>query len=62
LSGLGLARSVVMDYNPSNGDTILGPCKIDNTIGNNCDSAIKLPDTGETINTEVNPGTQIGSQ
>jgi hypothetical protein len=62
LSALGLARSVVMDYNPSNGDTISGPCKIVNTIGNNGDSSITLPDTGETTSTEVIPGTQIGSQ
>jgi Ca2+-binding RTX toxin-like protein len=62
LSALGLARSVVMDYNPSNGDTISGPCKIVNTIGNNGDSTITLPDTGETTSTEVIPGTQIGSQ
>jgi Ca2+-binding RTX toxin-like protein len=61
LSALGLARSVVMDYNPSNGDTISGPCKIVNTIGNNGDSTITLPDTGETTSTEVIPGTQIGS-
>jgi Ca2+-binding RTX toxin-like protein len=45
LSALGLARSVVMDYNPSNGDTISGPCKIVNTIGNNGDSSVTLPDT-----------------
>lgn len=34
LSVLGLARGVVMDYNPANGDTISGSCKIVNTIGN----------------------------
>jgi Ca2+-binding RTX toxin-like protein len=62
LSALGLARSVVMDYNPTNGDTISGPCKIVNTIGNNGDSSITLPDTGETTTTEVIPGTQIGAQ
>jgi Ca2+-binding RTX toxin-like protein len=62
LSALGLARSVVMDYNPSNGDTISGTRKIVNTIGNNGDSTITLPDTGETTSTEVIPGTQIGSQ
>jgi Ca2+-binding RTX toxin-like protein len=58
---LTLARSVVMDYNPSNG-AISGPCKIVNTIGNNGDSSITLPETGETTSTEVIPGTQIGSQ
>jgi Ca2+-binding RTX toxin-like protein len=62
LSALGLARSVVMDYNPSNGDTIGGPCKIVNTIGNNGDSSITLPDTGETTTTEVIPGSQISAQ
>jgi Ca2+-binding RTX toxin-like protein len=62
LSALGLARSVVMDYNPSNGDTLSGPCKIVNTIGNSGDSSITLPDTGETSSTEVIPGTTIGAQ
>jgi len=60
LSALGLARSVVMDYNPSNGDTISGPCKIVNTIGNGGDSSITLPDTGET-QTEIIPGNTIGA-
>ena len=59
LSALGLARSVVMDYNPSNGDTISGPCKIVNTIGNNGDSTITLPDTEETTSTEVIPGSRL---
>jgi Ca2+-binding RTX toxin-like protein len=62
LSSLGLARSVVMDYNPSNGDTLSGPCKIVNTIGNTGDSSITLPDTGETTSTESIPGTTIGAQ
>ncbi len=50
LSVAGLARSVVMDYNPSNGDTLSGPCKIINTIGNSNSDASKflLPDSGET--------------
>jgi RTX calcium-binding nonapeptide repeat (4 copies) len=54
LSALGLARSIVMDYNPSDGDTISGMCKIVNTQGNgNSDSVdgipqVTLPDTGET--------------
>jgi hypothetical protein len=34
LSALGLARNVVMDYNPSNGDALSGTCKIINTVGN----------------------------
>ena len=29
----GLARAIVLDYNPDNGDTISGQCKIINTIG-----------------------------
>jgi hypothetical protein len=50
LSALGLARSVVMDYNPSNGDTLSGPCKIINTIGNGDSSNAfnVLPNTGDT--------------
>lgn len=32
LSLLGLARTVVLDYNPHNGDTIAGQCKVINTI------------------------------
>jgi Ca2+-binding RTX toxin-like protein len=50
LSALGLARSVVMDYNPSNGDTLSGQCKIVNTIGNgNSNSGPQvLPDTGDS--------------
>jgi hypothetical protein len=54
LSALGLARSVVMDYNPSKGDTIAGQCKLVNTLdGSNNSERIKgiprtpLPDTGE---------------
>ena len=33
VSALGIAKSVVMDYNPGYGDTISGPCKLVNTIG-----------------------------
>ena len=53
LSAIGLAKSVVMDYNPANGDTISGPCKIVNTIGNgNTDiPQITLPDTGGNSDT-----------
>jgi Ca2+-binding RTX toxin-like protein len=32
LSLLGLARAIVLDYNPDNGDTIAGQCKVVNTI------------------------------
>ena len=52
VSALGLGAGIVMDYNPSNGDTISGPCKLVNTIGGtNSDSGLPLaglPDTGET--------------
>ena len=39
ISLLGLARSVVLDYNPDNGDTIAGQCKIINTVGGSSNSA-----------------------
>jgi Ca2+-binding RTX toxin-like protein len=53
LSLLGLARSVVLDYNPSNGDTISGQCTLVNTVGNsqnNNNNApnVNLPETGDT--------------
>lgn len=32
LSLLGLARAIVLDYNPDNGDTIAGQCKVINTV------------------------------
>ena len=53
LSAIGLAKSVVMDYNPANGDTISGPCKIVNTIGNGNTEIpqITLPDTGGNSDT-----------
>ena len=52
----GLARSIVLDYNPSNGDTISGTCSLVNTIGNNNQNVpnITLPETGDTGS---NPGT-----
>ena len=68
LSALGLAKTVVMDYNPSNGDTISGFCKIVNTIGNGDTSdipTVTLPNTGEggsTGTSEVIPGTSIGAE
>jgi Ca2+-binding RTX toxin-like protein len=52
LSVVGLARGVVLDYNPSNGDTISGSCKLVNTVGNannnNNNPNIELPNTGDT--------------
>jgi Ca2+-binding RTX toxin-like protein len=51
LSVAGLARGIVLDYNPSNGDTISGSCKLVNTVGNaqNANNNnIELPDTGDT--------------
>ena len=78
LSALGLARSIVMDYNPSNGDTISGFCKIVNTQGNDKSNTIDgiptvtLPDSGETgsstgsssssSSSPIIPGTMIGAQ
>jgi hypothetical protein len=68
LSALGLARSVVMDYNPSKGDTIAGPCKIVNNLSDHSPdvpegiSKETLPDTGETSssNNEIIAGS-LGS-
>jgi hypothetical protein len=52
LSVAGLARSVVLDYNPANGDTISGSCTLVNTIGNNQNNNnipnVTLPDSGDT--------------
>jgi Ca2+-binding RTX toxin-like protein len=76
LSALGLARSIVMDYNPSNGDTISGFCKIVNTQGKDKSNTIDgiptvtLPDSGETggstdsssTSSPIIPGTTIGAQ
>jgi RTX calcium-binding nonapeptide repeat (4 copies) len=67
LSALGLARSVVMDYNPSKGDTIAGPCKIINNLSSQSPDIPKglpkdtLPDTGETSsNNEIIAGALAG--
>jgi Ca2+-binding RTX toxin-like protein len=52
-----IARSaVVMDYNPNEGDTITGKCKLVNTIGNAQDNNtnINLPDTGDTTEDNSN--------
>ena len=43
LSMLGLARAMVLDYNPDNGDTIGGQCKIVNTIVGNDTGAEHIP-------------------
>jgi hypothetical protein len=67
LSALGLARSVVMDYNPSKGDTIAGPCKIVNNLSSDSTDVPKdisketLPDTGESAsNNEIIAGAVAG--
>lgn len=71
LSALGVARSVVMDYNPSKGDTISGPCKIVNNLSDDPSERGKvkgipqdtLPDTGEassSINNEIVGGALTG--
>jgi Ca2+-binding RTX toxin-like protein len=71
LPALGLSKTVVMDYNPSNGDTLSGSCRIVNTIGDASTSDIpsfELPDTGESVtesgsaeSSEIVPGTGISS-
>lgn len=49
VSLLGLARAVVLDYNPNNGDTLAGQCKVVNTVGSTDSSSssdapnIKIP-------------------
>jgi Ca2+-binding RTX toxin-like protein len=54
LSVAGLARSMVLDYNPANGDTISGKCTLVNNVGppgggvRGATPKITLPDTGET--------------
>jgi hypothetical protein len=52
---VGLARSIVLDYNPANGDTISGHCTLVNNVGRSggggeggVGAATTLPDTGET--------------
>jgi len=47
LSLLGLARAIVLDYNPENGDTIGGQCKVINNVddpGADNVPKLKLPD------------------
>jgi Ca2+-binding RTX toxin-like protein len=59
----GLARSIVLDYNPANGDTISGQCTLVNNVGpsggsgGRTASQITLPDTGET-SSDSSLGTQ----
>ena len=57
LSALGLAKSAVMDYNPSNGDTISGPCKLVNTIGDGDTDVpqITLPNTDGDTESGISP-------
>ncbi len=43
LSMLGLARAMVLDYNPDKGDTIAGVCKIVNTVVGNDTGAETIP-------------------
>jgi RTX calcium-binding nonapeptide repeat (4 copies) len=67
LSALGLAKGVVMDYNPTKGDVISGPCKVVNTLAMSKISGMPaaLPDTGEsggsstTSASEIVPGIPI---
>jgi hypothetical protein len=44
---LGLARAIVLDYNPDKGDTIAGVCKVVNTV--------TADDTGEESIPEIDP-------
>jgi hemolysin type calcium-binding protein len=57
----GLARSIVLDYNPANGDTISGQCTLVNNVGpsggRGAVPPTSLPDTGET-SAENSLGTQ----
>lgn len=43
LSLLGMARAIVLDYNPDNGDTVAGQCKIVNTVVGNDTGAESIP-------------------
>jgi Ca2+-binding RTX toxin-like protein len=47
VSLLGLARAIVLDYNPDNGDTIAGQCKVVNTIGGS--GSASIPNNGPNI-------------
>jgi Ca2+-binding RTX toxin-like protein len=42
----GLGPGIVLDYNPSNGDTVAGECKILNNMGTNIDSEIEIKPPG----------------
>jgi Ca2+-binding RTX toxin-like protein len=59
------SAAIVMDYNPNEGDTITGKCKLVNTVGNaqnannNNIPNINLPDTGDT--TEDNSSNVLSS-
>lgn len=57
LPALGLATGIVMDYSPTDGDTISGPCKLVNTLGTISSGTnvplATLPDTGETDGTST---------
>jgi hypothetical protein len=57
------SAAIVMDYNPDEGDTITGKCKLVNTVGNtqnannnnnNNTPNIELPDTGDTTEDNSN--------
>jgi Ca2+-binding RTX toxin-like protein len=50
------SSAIVMDYNPNEGDTITGKCKLVNTVGNaqNNVSNIELPNTGDNAEDNSN--------
>jgi Ca2+-binding RTX toxin-like protein len=66
LSVAGLARSIVLDYNPSNGDTISGQCTLVNNVGRSgvgggegAGAAATLPDSGETPSSSPSSGNNL---
>jgi hypothetical protein len=64
MSVAGLARSVVLDYNPANGDTISGSCTLVNTVGNNQNNNnipnVTLPDSGDSTSSSGALGGILG--
>ena len=57
-SSIASSSAIVMDYNPNEGDTISGSCKLVNTVrdanNNNNIPNINLPDTGDTTEDNSN--------
>jgi Ca2+-binding RTX toxin-like protein len=59
----GLGRSIVLDYNPSNGDTISGQCTLVGRSGvgggEGAGAAATLPDSGETPSSSPSSGNNL---